>query len=227
MANNKQDIEDQNAIDRLNNNLGQASEKIAANKKVIFWAVGAIAVVAAFVLSYLFIYRNPHINRSFEAFNAVEITANGNDSLAAAEYKKVSEKYGSSDAGQLAALSAAETYYTMGKYKEAVALLEKTDISEPVLGSNALVLRGDCYVNLKEYDKALDSFKKAISVADQNPQIVPRVLLKEANVYDAKKNYAEALKCYEKIKSDYPQFALGNGASIDAYIAREAERLAK
>lgn len=223
----KNETEEQNAIDRLNDNLGQASERIAENKKIIFWAVGALAVVAAFVLSYLFIYRNPHINRSFEAFNAVEITAQGNDSIAAAEYKKVSEEYGSSDAGQLAALSAAETYYTQGKYKEALALLEKVNIGEPVLGANALVLRGDCYVNLKNYDKALDTFKKAVSKADGNPQIVPRVLLKEANVYDAQKNYAAALQCYETIKSDYPQFVPGNGASIDAYIAREAERVGK
>ncbi len=49
---NRNEVEEQNAIDKLNTNLSEASEKIAQNKKVIFWTVGGLAVVAAFVLSY-------------------------------------------------------------------------------------------------------------------------------------------------------------------------------
>jgi tetratricopeptide (TPR) repeat protein len=224
---NKNEVEEQNAIDKLNTNLGEASEKIAQNKKVIFWAVGGLAVVAAFVLSYLFIYRNPQLNKAFEAYNQVEIKAEGNDSVAAAEYKKVADEYGSNDAGNLAALSAAEAYYNQGKYKEAVKYLEDFSTSEPVLGANALALTGDCYVNLKQYDKALEYFNKAIKKADKNPQIVPRVLLKEANVYDEQKKYDKALECYQQIKDQYPSFQTGNGAGIDAYIAREQARLGK
>lgn len=224
---NKKEVEEQNAIDRLNSNLGEASEKIAQNKKVIFWIIGGVAVVAAFVLSYLFIYRNPRLNKAFEAYNEVEIQAKGNDSIAAAQYKKVADTYGSNDAGKLAALSAAESYYASGKYKEAAEYLEKFSTSEPVLAANALALTGDCYVNLKQYDKALDYFRKAVEKADKNPQIVPRVLLKEANVYDEQKKYDKALECYEQIKNEYPQFQVGSGLGIDAYIAREKARLGK
>lgn len=224
---NKHDVEEQNAIDKLNENLGNASEKIAANKKVIFWVVGALAIVAAFTLSYLFIYRNPRLNKAFEAYNEVEIKAQGSDSIAAAEYKKVADSYSGTDAGELASLSAAEAFYNMGKYKEAAQCLDDFSTSEPVLAANALALQGDCYVNLKQYDKALEYFNKAVNKADKNPQIAPRVLLKEANVYDAQKKYADALKCYEQIKNDYPMFQLGNGMTVDAYIAREKARLNK
>lgn len=223
---NKNELEEQTTLDRLNQNLGTASETIARNKKWIFWTVGGIAIVAAFVLSYLFIYRNPHVNRAFEAYNAVEITAQGNDSVAAAEYKKVAEKYGNTDAGDLAALSAAESYYTMGKYKEALQQLEKFSTSEPVLASNALVLKGDCYVNLKKYDEALKAFNSAISKADGNAQIVPRVLVKEANIYDVQKNYKKALECYQQIADEYPGFQLGQ-MGVEAYIERENARLGK
>lgn len=226
MANNKE-VEEQNAIDKLNSNLGSASEKIAQNKKVIFWAVGGIAIVAAFVLSYLFIYRNPKLNKAFEAYNQVEIQAMGNDSIASAGYKKVADDYSGTDAGHLAALNAGEALYDQGKYQEAAKYLEQANISEPVLAANTLALTGDCYVNLKKYDQALDFYAKAIKKADKNPQIVPRVLLKEANVYDEQKKYDKALDCYQQIKNDYPTFQLGNGASIDAYIAREEARLGK
>lgn len=226
MANNKE-VEEQTAIDKLNNNLGSASEKVAENKKTIFWALGIIAVVAAVVLCYLFIYRTPKVNKAYEAYNQVEIQAQGIDSIAAAEYKKVADNYSGTDAGALAALSAAESYYNLGKYKEAVAYLDKFSCSEPVLKANALVLKGDCYVNLKQYDKALESFKEALGKAAKNPQIAPRILLKEANIYDEQKKYDKALDCYNQIKNDYPQFTIGNGLDIDAYIARENARLGK
>lgn len=224
---NRNEVEEQTTLDKLNNNLGSASEKIAENKKIIFWVVGGVAIIAAFVLSYLFIYRNPKLNKAFEAYNQVEITAQGNDSIAAAEYKKVADQYSGTDAGELALLSAAESYYNLGKYKEAAASLEDFSTSEPVLAANALTLQGDCYVNLKQYDKALECYKKAISKSDKNPQITPRVLLKEANIYDEQKKYEKALECYEQIKLDYPTFQIGSGLDLDAYIARENSRLGK
>lgn len=223
----KHDAEETTTLDKLNSNLGSASEKIAENKHIIFWVVSGIAIVAAFVLSYLFIYRNPKLNKGWEAYNQVEIAAKGNDSIAAAQYKKVADSYGSTEPGNIAALSAAESYYNLGNYKEAISQLDKFKTSEPVLEANAEVLKGDCYVNLKQYDKALDCFKKAIAKADKNPQIVPRVLLKEANIYDAQKKYDKARDCYEEIKADFPTFELGNGLTIDAYIARENARLGK
>lgn len=223
----KTEIKEPNSIDKLNSNLGSASEKIAENKKIIFWICGGLAVVAAFVLSYLFIYRNPKLNKAYEAYNQVQINAMGNDSIAAGEYKKVADNYGGTDAGSLAALSAAESYYALGNYKDAVKYLDKFSTSEPVLAASALVLKGDCYVNLKQYDKALSAFNDAKNKADKNPQIVPRVLLKEANIYDTQKKYAKALECYEEIDKEYPTFELGTGVSIESYIAREKERLGK
>ncbi|MDE6410079.1 MAG: tetratricopeptide repeat protein [Muribaculaceae bacterium] len=224
MASNNEN--EQNAIDKLNSNLSSASEKIANNKKIIYWVLGAIVVAAGFVLSYFFIYRNPHLKGAAEAYNQVEITAVGNDSIAAAEYKKVAEKYPHTPAGHLAALEAAEDFYDQGKYKEALECLDKANIDEKVLKANAIILKGDCYVNLKQYDKAINEFKDAVKKGDKNDQIVPRALLKCANVYDEQKKYANALECYEQIKNDYPSFQLGN-ASIDAYIEREKARLGK
>lgn len=222
---NKNETEEQTTLDKLNDNLGSASEKLAANKKIIFWVVGGVALVAAFVLSYLFIYRNPKLNKAYEAYNEVEIKAMGNDSLAAAEYKKVADLY-DGDPAALAALSAAEAFYNQKKYKEALECLEKFSTSEPILESNALVLKGDCQVNLKQYDDALESFEKAIKKADGNPQIVPRVLMKEANIYDAQKKYDKARECYVAVKEGYPDFQAGQ-TGIDAYINREDARMGK
>lgn len=227
MASDKhQTQQEETTIDQLNSHLTNAGEKIANNKKIIFWVVGAIAIVAAFTLSYLFIYRNPRLEKSFEAYNEVEIKALNNDSIAAAEYKKVADNY-SGDAANLAALSAAEALYSEGKYDEAVKYLDKFSTGETVLQANALVLKGDCFVNMKKYDQAIDTYNKALKEGGDNPQIAPRVLLKEANVFDAQKKYDKALECYEKIQSQFPNFVLGNGVGIEAYIEREKARLGK
>ena len=106
-------------------------------------------------------------------------------------------------------------------------MLEKFSTKDKVLGANATTLLGDCYVNLKNYDKAIETFNKAIKECDGNPQIAPRVLLKEAVVFDAQKKYDKALECYESIKKNYPELTLGGGVTLDSYIEREKARLGK
>lgn len=227
MASQNQQQQEETTIDKVHSQLTSAGEKVANNKKIIYWGVGAILVVACFTLSYLFIYHNPHLEESYEAYNKVETVALGNDSIAAAQYKQVADKYKGDDAGKLAALSAGEALYNLGKYQEAADYLKRFSSKDEVLEANALALTGDCYVNLKKYDEALGYYQQAVRKANNNGQIVPRVLLKEANVYDEQKKYDKALECYELIKSGYPEFQFGNGMDIDAYIARENARLGK
>lgn len=222
--NNRQDI---NPIDDINDRLTNAGQKVAANKKIIYWTLGVIVVIAVFIGSYFWIYRNPGLNNSWAAYNQVEQTALGNDTVRAREYAKVADKYGHFDAGNVAALSAAEAYYTIGKYEEAVKYLGKFSTSDEVLESQAKMLLGDSYVNLKKYDDAISAYNACIRKAAGNPQIVPVALYKEANVYDEQKNYQAALDCYTRIKTEFPTFQFGNGMAVEAYIAREEARLGK
>lgn len=224
MADNK-NPQEETTIEQINNNLTDAGRKVAENKKMLFWVVGVIVIVAVFVMSYFFIYQNPKLNKAYEAYNKVEMTAMGNDTVAAKEYAKVADANNNTP-GHLAALSAAESYYNIGKYAEAAKYLEKFKSSDKVLSANAYLLLGDCYVNLKKYPQALEAFEKGVKEADKNPQIAPRGLMKMAVVYDEQKQYANALDCYTQIKNEYPQFVAGN-VEIDAYIERENARLGK
>ena len=227
MASHKEKQNEEMAIDRVNSHLTDAGTRLADNKKIIFIALGIILVVAAFTMSYLFIYRNPHVEKAFDAYNTVETMPLLTDSVAAARYMEVADNFKGDQAGKLAALSAGEALYNAGQYEQAAEYLKRFSSDDDVLESNALVLTGDCYVNLQNYDEALNYYNKAVRKAGGNPQIVPRVLLKEANVYDAQGNYGKALECYQEIKNNFPSFKLGNGIDIDAYIAREVARLAQ
>lgn len=214
-----------NSVEAANERLTTAAVKVQENKKIILWIIAAIVLVGAFIMAYLFIYRNPRLNKSWEEYAKVEMQAMGNDSVARAGYLKVANEYGSTGAGNVAALQAGLSYYNEGKYEEAAKYLEKADIDEPVLQASTTRLIGDCYVNLKKYDQAIKYFDKAISQADKNPQLVPAILMKKANIYEEQKKYQQALDTYEQIKAEYPEFNYGLG--MDAYINRAKARLGK
>ncbi len=218
--------QDESAIEKMNSQLTGAGMKIADNKSIITWVVTGVLVAAALVFAFIHFYQKPKTEKAYTAYNKVEQTALGNDSIAAAQYKEVADKFGGK-AANLAALSAAEALYNEANYEEAVKYLKKFSSKDAVLDANALVLTGDCYVNLKKYDEAISAYQQAVRKAEGNSQIVPRVLLKEANVYDEQKKYDKALECYSIIKKDFPDYRLGNGIDIDAYIARENARLGK
>ncbi|MDE6561553.1 MAG: tetratricopeptide repeat protein [Muribaculaceae bacterium] len=225
MASSNQNPEQPDQLEQINNRLTDLGRNIETNKKAMGIAMGAILVVACLTFAWLYLYKIPTNNKAMEAYNKVELSTFLNDSLSSAQYKKVADEYGSTAAGKLASLSAAQSYYNAGKYEDAAKYLNKFSSKDKVLDANAKVLLGDCYVNLKKYDEAISAFKDAVKKADGNPQIAPRALLKQAVVYDEQKKFSDALKCYETIKKDYPQFSLGNGISIDAYIEREKARL--
>lgn len=224
---NTQNPQEQNAIDNLNDQLTSVSERVAKNKKVIYWTLGIIILIGACWCGWLWFYQTPRVNDSVNAYDQAMTKAMGGDSIAAIEFAKVADKYSGTDAGNVAAMQAAQAYYRLGKYNEVVKYLGKFSTKEEVLSAQSKVLLGDAYVNLKKYDDALKAFNEAVKEAAGNDQIVPMVLWKEANVYDAQKKYQEALGCYEQIKAAFPAYTFGNGMTPDAYIAREKARLGK
>lgn len=219
--------QDQNAIDNINMQLTSASERVAKNKKAIYWSLGIIIAIGACWAGWLWFYQTPRVNNSEAAYDQAMQKAMGGDSIAAVEFAKVADKYASTPAGNIAALQAAQAYYRLGKYNESIKYLDKFSTKEEVLDAQSHMLRGDAYVNLKKYDEALKEFNAAVKKGAGNEQIVPVALWKEANIYDAQKKYQDALNCYEQIKSSFPNYTFGNGLTPDAYIAREKARLGK
>lgn len=227
MASNEQNQEKHTAVEKLNERLTSDAYKIQDHKKTIYWVLGAVIVIGAVIGSYLYFFRAPRIDKSWEEYSKAYVdgmTAQ-NDSVLTAGLKKVADKYNGSYGGAMAAVQVGESLYGQKKYQEAVRYLEKADIDEPVLRACVERLIGDCYVNLKQNDKAISAFDNAISTADGNPTIVPGIMMKKANIYESQKKYQQALDIYEVIKKDYPEFTYGMG--MDAYIARAKARLGK
>ena len=119
-----------------------------------------------------------------------------------------------------AAFNAAILLYQQGKNKEAAQYLEKYDPEGNLVGPASQSLLGDCYVNLKQYDKAVAAFDKAVKLAGDNEVYAPTFMLKKATVLHAQKKYADEVKIYETIRDKYPQYAQVYQVNMDKYIER-------
>ena len=97
-------------------------------------------------------------------------------------------------------------------------MLEGSSFNGKILGPSALSLLADCYVNKKNYDKALSAFDQAINQAGDNESLTPLLMKKKATVLHATKKYDEELALYEEMKSKFPKSALQ--MNIDKYVER-------
>ncbi|WP_289870073.1 tetratricopeptide repeat protein [Duncaniella dubosii] len=220
MANNKPVEETRTSIDEVNDTLTGIGEKVQSNPKVIVWGCIAVAAVVAVILIYVYAIRQPGQNAANNALGQADIELlMGNDSVALAKYQQVAADHGY-DAGNLANLNAAIILYKEGKYEEAISYLKNYSASESVIGASAKSLEGDCYVNLKQYPQAIDCFKQAVKISDNNPHYTPAFLLKEATVLREQKDFKAEAAVYEQILKDYPTYGSEIGVDIKKYLER-------
>lgn len=208
------------SIDELNESLSSIEQKVENNKKYIYWAVGAIVVVALIVLGYVYGIHNPNMEKAkTEIAKADQDLSMGNDSIALKEYLAVASKYSNSPANR-ANLNAAILLYQKGKYQEAIESIKNFDAEGTIVGPASQSLLGDCYVNLKKYDEALSAFDKAVSLSGDNSLYTPLFLMKKATIYREQKNFKAEAEIYQTIKDKYPDFAANYNIDVEKYLVR-------
>ncbi len=220
MANNKPKEETRTSIDEVNDTLTGIGEKVQNNPKIILWSCVGVAAIVAVILIYVYAFRQPAKEAAAKALGQADIELlQGNDSIALAKYQEVAAKH-SFESANLANLNAAILLYKKGDYQEAIKHLSDYKPGESIIGASSRSLMGDCYVNLEQYEKALDCFQQAVKISDNNPHYTPAFMLKEATVYRHLKNYKAEAKVYETILKNYPAYGQENGIDIKKYLKR-------
>ena len=225
MANNKKDVH--TSIDELNETLTSVEQHVENNKKIIIWSLAGIVAVAAVILLYYYGIYAPNKKASSDAISKADIElAMGNDSTALAQYMQVADEFSGAQADR-AALQSAIILYQKGKFEEAVKYLDDASFDENLVAPAAASLKGDCYVNLNNLDKAISSYDKAIKSSNDNALYTPLFMLKKATVLNEQSKIADALAIYEAIQSKYPTFTRAYDVNIDGLIARAKAQLAE
>lgn len=202
-------------------------------KKIISYSVVAVLVVVAGAILLNNFYFKP---REVEASTAIakgqelfaqeqfEKALNG-DGAGYVGFLKVIDQYGCTDAANLAKLYAGLCYAHLGKWNEAATQLESYSTSDDAMVSPAAMgALGNVYVNLKKYDEAVKTLKKAADMADskavsgRNLSLAPQYLLQAAEILENQGKASEALEIYQNIKENYVNSPVNR--DIDKYIER-------
>ena len=207
-------------LEEVNESLTTAAQRIEDNKKYINWALIAIGVIALLAIAYIYGFRNPNLEKAKEQIGTADIELmQGNEDQALKDYEKVAAEFGNKTA-ERAHLNAAILLYQKGEYEKAAKHLEDYSPDGNLIGPASQSLLGDCYVNLKKLDKALNAYDKAISLSGNNEVYTPAFMIKKATILHEQKKYAEEAAIYQTIKDKYLAYTQQTGLSVDKYIER-------
>ena len=211
--------------ENIDQTVSAAEQFYNENKKTIWIAVAAVLVIGLGILAYnKFIYQPKCIEAMQQTYPAEMNFQNGEYALALSGdgnnlgFEDIIAEYGTKS-GKAVYLYAGICELQLGNYDEALAYLKKYKGKEPILAARAKACEGDAYVALGDYAAAVRSYKAAVAKGDN--VFAAAYLLKEASAHEALGQNAEALACYNAVKTDYPQSI--EAYDIDKFIARVSE----
>ncbi len=164
------------------------------NKKAILWGIGGLLAIIIIALLIHQFYITPRNNRANESiFPAEQAFMDGNYDKALngdgtnMGFLAIVDEFKNTKAGNLACLYAAKCYAATEKYQEAIDMLNKFDgCGDAMISPAATALKGNCYAELGENEKAADLLVKAAKDADNNT-ISPTCLLVRSTSLSARR----------------------------------------
>ena len=222
MAKNKKDVNPP-TISSVEETLSRTEHYLEENYKTLLIALGVIAVlVGLFWLGKLYFGKrnNEAQSQMYQAeryleMDSLKLALNGDGNYLG--FLDIAKDYKFTNSGNLAKYSAGICYLHLGNYQEAIDFLNKYSKKDKVIGSLAIGATGDAYVELGNLDKGIAKYIEAADFA-KNSFNTPLFLMKAGEIYELNGKYAEALKLYERIESEYPEST--EGTTIEKYIAR-------
>ncbi|HYM93106.1 MAG TPA: tetratricopeptide repeat protein [Chitinophagaceae bacterium] len=134
-------------------------------------------------------------------------------------FLSVINKYGSTDAGNMACFYAGSCYLKSGDNQNAIKYLKKFSTSAKQIQARAYKLMGDAYADLGKNADALDYYKKAAHHFEKDEVNSSEALFLAGYLAEkVMKNSKEAIELYKELKEKYPRTQRGSQA--DTYLAQ-------
>ena len=219
MAEQKNQNEHLNVEDALT----QSEAFLIKYKNAIIGGVVAVIIIVAGFIMYKNLYAEPREEKAQAALfkgqeyfeqDAFEQALNG-DSIGYAGFLKVADDYSGTKAANLAKAYAGICYAQLGKYEDAVKMLDSFDGSDQMVAPAIFGATGNCYAQLGQLDKAASTLLSAADKADNNT-LSPIFLLQAGEILVKQGKYDDAVNAYTKIKDKY--FQSYQAMDIDKYI---------
>ena len=219
MAEQKNQNEHLNVEDALT----QSEAFLIKYKNAIIGGVVAVIIIVAGFIMYKNLYAEPREEKAQAALfkgqeyfeqDAFEQALNG-DSIGYTGFLKVADDYSGTKAANLAKAYAGICYAQLGKYEEAVKMLDSFNGKDQMVAPAILGAAGNCYAQLGQLDKAASTLLSAEDKADNNT-LSPIFLIQAGEILVKQGKYDDAVNAYTKIKDKY--FQSYQAMDIDKYI---------
>ena len=219
MAEQKNQNEHLNVEDALT----QSEAFLIKYKNAIIGGVVAVIIIVAGFIMYKNLYAEPREEKAQAALfkgqeyfeqDAFEQALNG-DSIGFVGFLKVADDYSGTKAANLAKAYAGICYAQLGKYEEAVKMLDSFNGKDQMVAPAILGAAGNCYAQLGQLDKAASTLLSAADKADNNT-LSPIFLIQAGEILVKQGKYDDAVNAYTKIKDKY--FQSYQAMDIDKYI---------
>ena len=219
MAEQKNQNEHLNVEDALT----QSEAFLIKYKNAIIGGVVAVIIIVAGFIMYKNLYAEPREEKAQAALfkgqeyfeqDAFEQALNG-DSIGYTGFLKVADEYSGTKAANLAKAYAGICYAQLGKYEEAVKMLDSFNGKDQMVAPAILGAAGNCYAQLGQLDKAASTLLSAADKADTNT-LSPIFLIQAGEILVKQGKYDDAVNAYTKIKDKY--FQSYQAMDIDKYI---------
>ncbi len=195
------------------------------NQNLILYVLGGLAVLVMAWWGYKVLIVEPQQKEAVGAMwqaqaqfdrdsfqLALENPGGGYDGFLA-----IIDKYGSTDAGNLAKYYAGVCYLHMNDFEKAIQYLEDFDADGDLLPIMKYGILGDCYSEKKEFDKALSLYEKAAD-SGKNDLLAAYYQKKLGLLYDYQGNKDAAKKAFERLRRDFPNPSSADWRDVEKYI---------
>ena len=217
--------EQKNQNEHLNveDTLTQSEAFLVKYKNAIIGGVVAVIIIVAGFIMYKNLYAEPREEKAQAALfkgqeyfeqDAYEQALNG-DSIGFVGFLKVADDFSGTKAANLAKAYAGICYAQLGKYEEAVKMLDSFNGKDQMVAPAILGAAGNCYAQLGQLDKAASTLMSAADKADNNT-LSPIFLMQAGEILVKQGKYDDAVDAYTKIKDKY--FQSYQAMDIDKYI---------
>lgn len=215
--------ENPQGIKNVEQTLTRTEQYLEENYRLLLTILGAVVIlVGIFWVGRLWLNKKNDEAQSqmYQAqkwleMDSLNLALNGDGNYLG--FLDIVKNYKMTQAGNLAKYSAGICYLHLGEYENAIEYLSKYSIKDKLIGSIATGATGDAYVETGDLDKGAAKYLEAAEMG-QNSFNTPLFLMKAGQIYELQNKYADALKLYDRIKTEYPEST--EGTSIDKYIAR-------
>lgn len=128
------------------------------------------------------------------------------------------KSYDGTKTGKLAHYYAGICYLQTGDFSNAVKQLSDFSTDSKPIQMQALGALGDAYSELKQNDKAINSYKKAAATFEDDQASASEYLFRAGLLSEISGKSKEAVELYKSVKEKFPNTA--RGAQADKYIFR-------